>query len=82
MCKTRPWKWANSEMDPYQKPEDYTHIIEYVKKHYKKLSIVKFLDERMYIYEILDDIKHLPKYKLREQIDTVVEKSKKILKLY
>ena len=82
MCKTRPWKWANTEMDPYQKPEDYIHIIEYIKKHYKKLSIVKFLDERMYIYEILSDIKHLPKYKLREQIDTVVEKSKKILKLY
>lgn len=79
MCQDRPWKWANSEMDPYQKPEDYKNIRNYIKKHYKKLSDIKYLDERMYIYEILDDIKHLSKYKEKEQIEVIVNNSRKIL---
>ena len=33
----------------------------------------------MYIYEILDDMRNLPKYKLKEQVDNIVEKSKRIL---
>ena len=79
MCKDRPWKWANTEMDPYQKPEDYKNIRNYILKYYDKLSKIKYLNERMYIYEILNDIRHLPKYKLKELIDNIVDKSKKIL---
>ena len=79
MCKDRPWKWANAEMDPYQKPEDYKNIRNYILKYYDKLSQIKYLNERMYVYEILDDIRHLPEYKLKELIDNIVDKSKKIL---
>jgi len=25
-CKNEPWKWANSEMNPFQKTEDYKYI--------------------------------------------------------
>lgn len=31
-CKDTPWKWANSEMNPFQKPEDYKNIDTYIKK--------------------------------------------------
>lgn len=31
MSVEQPWKWANAEMDPYQLPEDYAHLFEYVK---------------------------------------------------
>lgn len=82
MCQDKPWKWANIEMDPYQKPEDYKNIRKYIKKYYKKLSNIKYIDERMIIYEILNDIRNLPKYKLREQIDNIVLNSKKIIMLF
>ena len=79
MCEEKPWKWANIEMDPYQKPEDYKNIKLYIKRYCDKLNKIKYLDERMYIYEILDDMRNLPKYKLKEQVDNIVEKSKRIL---
>lgn len=79
MCEEKPWKWANIEMDPYQKPEDYKNIKIYIKRYCDKLGKIKYLDERMYIYEILDDMRNLPKYKLKEQVDNIVEKTKRIL---
>lgn len=45
MCKDTPWKLANSEMNPFQKPEDYKNIDTYIKKYYKEFSDVKFIDE-------------------------------------
>lgn len=82
MCEEKPWKWANIEMDPYQKPEDYKNIKLYIRRYCDKLGKIKYLDERMYIYEILDDMRNLPKYKLKEQVDNIVEKSKRILDMF
>ena len=31
MSVSLPWKWANIEMDPLQKPKDYKYLFEYVK---------------------------------------------------
>ena len=79
MCEETPWKWANIEMDPYQKPEDYKHLFEYIKKYYKELNNVKHLDERMLVYRILDDFKLLPRFKEKEAKDRIVLNSKKLL---
>ena len=79
MSVEQPWKWANVEMDPYQKPEDYINIFEYVKKYYEELGNVKYLEERMIVYSILDDIRHLPKFKNPEDKKKVIENSKKLI---
>lgn len=80
MSAETPWKWANIEMDPYQKPEDYKHLFEYIKKYYKELNNVKHLDERMLVYRILDDFKLLPRFREKEAKDRILLNSKKLLK--
>ena len=80
MSVETPWKWANIEMDSYQKPEDYKHLFEYIKKYYKELNDIKYLDERMIIYRILDDFKLLPRFKEEDAKQRILLNSKKLLK--
>ena len=80
MSVETPWKWANIEMDPYQKPEDYKHLFEYIKKYYKELNNVKHLDERMLVYRILDDFRLLPRFREKENKDRILLNSKKVVR--
>lgn len=79
MCQYAPWKWANTEMDPYQKCDDYINIFDYVKKYYSELNDIKYLDLRMVIYEILNYIEYLPRFKDIEAKKRVVELSKELI---
>lgn len=79
MCKTMPWKWANIEMDPYQKPKDYENIIDYILEYYPELNNVKYLNERMIIYEILNDVRHLPRFRSQELRDRIISNTNKLL---
>ena len=80
-CKDIPWKWANSEMNPFQKPEDYKNIDTYIKKYYKEFSDIKYIDERMIIYSILDDIRLLTRFENLELKENIVKYTKELLKL-
>lgn len=80
MCQEQPWKWANTEMDPYQKKEDYKNIWIYIKKYYKELSDIKHLEQRMIIYKIWNDTDHLKKYHDKDLISRIVKNSRKLLK--
>lgn len=79
MCQSVPWKWANSEMDPYQKCDDYVNIFNYVKKYYSELNDIKYLEFRMIIYEILNYIKYLPRFKDMEAKKRVIELSNELV---
>lgn len=79
MSVSLPWKWANSEMDPLQKPEDYKNLFEYIKKYYLELNSVKYLEERMLIYWILDDFKLLPRFREKESKERIVMNCRIIL---
>lgn len=78
MCKDEPWKWANIEMDPYQKPKDYQNIINYIKKYYLELNEIKYLEQRMNIYKVLNDIRHLERFKNKDLIENIVNNSLQI----
>ena len=80
MCKETPWKWANIEMDPYQKKEDYQTIYEYIKKYYTEFSKIKYIDERMKIYRVLNDIELLVNYNKKDLKENIINYSKEILK--
>ena len=72
-----PWKWANVEMEAYQRKEDYKNLFVYVKKFYHELDEIKYLDERMLLYSILNDLELLRKFNkesLKRQIIANVEK--------
>lgn len=74
-----PWKWANIEMDPLQKPEDYQNLFQYILKYYAELREVGFLEERMRIYWILNDFELLPRFRGQEEKERIVMNSKRIL---
>lgn len=79
MCVTLPWKWANTEMDPLQLPKDYKNLFNYIKKYYNELNNIKYLEERMIIYFILNDFELFINYRNNELKTRIVENSKKIL---
>lgn len=79
-CKDTPWKWANSEMNPFQKPEDYKNIDTYIKRYYNEFSDIKFIDKRMIIYGILDDIRLLTRFDNNELKENVVNYTRKLFK--
>ncbi|MFQ9923813.1 MAG: phosphotransferase [Beduini sp.] len=74
-----PWKWANIEMDSFQKTEDYQNLFHYIKKYYTKLNAVKYLEERMIIYWILYDFELLSKFRNNEEKERILMNCKKIL---
>ena len=78
MCLEKPWKWANIEMDPYQKPKDYINIWKYIKKYYQELNNINYLEQKMIIYKVWNDAELLEKYKSKELIDGIVNNSNKI----
>ena len=75
MCKDTPWKWANIEMDPYQKPEDYKNIDIYIKKYYEDFSKIEYIDKRMIIYRVLNDIGLLARFDNDELKENVLKYS-------
>lgn len=79
MSVTLPWKWANIEMDSYQKEKDYKYLFEYVKKYYTELNEVKYLNERMVIYSVLNDFELLPRFQSQELKERILSNSRKIL---
>lgn len=78
MCQEKPWKWANIEMDPYQKPDSYKNIWIYIKKYYKELNDIKYLEQRMIIYRIWNDADLLKRYHSKELINGIIDNSKKL----
>ncbi|MCI9280282.1 MAG: phosphotransferase [Bacilli bacterium] len=74
-----PWKWANSEMDPLQIPEDYQNLFEYIKRYYTELNDVKYLEERMTIYWVLDDFELLPRFRSNKGKERILINCQKIL---
>ena len=79
MSMSLPWKWANSDMDPLQKPEDYRNLFKYIKKYYPELDNVKYLEERMLVYWVLDDLELLPIYREKESKERIIVNCRKIL---
>ena len=66
-------------MDPLQKPEDYQNLFEYIKKYYFELNDVKYLEERMLVYWVLDNFELLPRFRNNEEKERIVINCKKIL---
>ena len=79
MSKEQPWKWTNIEMEQYQKTNAYENIFEYIKKYYTALNDLKYLEERMIIYSILNDIRQLVKFKNFELKERVLKNSQLLL---
>lgn len=77
-----PWKWADIQMDPYQKTDDYKNLFEYIKRYYEELNDVDYLEERMLIYSMVDDFRLLTRLRNDELKENVIAYSKEILNAF
>ncbi len=79
MHKDTPWKWANIEMDPFQKEKDYKNIVVYLKKYYKELNNINYLNKRMNIYKLENDIELFIRFNNLELKNNIINYCNEIL---
>lgn len=81
ICLEMPWRWANGEMDPLQKKEDYQNIIKFLLKYYDELNKIEHLEERFIIYAIQNEIYLMSKHNNISLKKTIIFYSKKLIEL-
>lgn len=72
-----PWKFASEEAEKYVEAQDYSSIKLYVEKYYNELVNIKYLTERLAIYDLIYFLDQLIKNKdLKELKDQVIKAAK------
>lgn len=77
----KPWKFASEETEKYTNSSDYTNIKVYLEKYYPEILSVKYFDERLAIYDLVYNLKHLVKNPTLEELKLEVVNSAKIIVL-
>lgn len=54
----KPWKFASEETEKYTNSSDYTNIKLYLEKYYPEILNVKYLEERLAIYDLVYNLEH------------------------
>lgn len=75
-CKEKPWKWASAVADLLSLEEDYQDLMNMVIDNYYELKNVLYLNERLLVYRIIEDLKE---YKHTSDVE-VLEKIKTRIK--
>ena len=78
ITQEEPWRYNNSLIENI---EIYQNIFNYVKKYYKELGNIKYLDLRMLIYTVYEDMKLLDKYQTKELINNIIKNTQKLINL-
>ena len=58
----KPWKYASESTEKYIDSSDYANIILYIEKYYKELVSIPYLSQRLAIYDMVYNLKHLIKH--------------------
>ena len=56
-CRYTPWRWASEKTDMLTVEEDYQTLLPTLVENYEELKKVKYLQERLKIYQILDELR-------------------------
>ena len=78
ITQEEPWRYNNPLIE---NTEIYQNIFNYIKKYYKELGNIKYLDLRMLIYTIYEDMKLLDKYQTKELINNIIKNTQKLINL-
>lgn len=78
ITQEEPWRYNNSLIE---NAEIYQNIFNYIKKYYKELGNIKYLDLRMLIYTVYEDMKLLDKYQTKELINNIIKNTQKLINL-
>lgn len=64
----KPWKFASEETEEYTDLKDYSNIMSYIDKYYKKLVDIPNLSKRLAIYDIVYYLPHLIRHPEIEEL--------------
>lgn len=66
-----PWKWASEKTDMLTVENDYKDVMPLIIENYKALQNIKYLKERLLIYEVIDLLKEYNATKNQENLEEV-----------
>lgn len=77
----RPWKFASESVEQYTDSKDYSNIILYIEKYYKELISIPYLSQRLAIYDMVYNLKHLIKHPNLDELKNDIVLDSKIVAL-
>lgn len=77
----KPWKFASEETEKYTNSSDYTNIKLYLEKYYPKILNIKYLDERLAIYDLVYNLEHFIVWTDEEKLKKDILQAAKIVVL-
>ena len=76
--REKPWKWASIRTDMKTIELDYENIMELFINNYKELQKIKYLKERLLVYEILDILREYTRTNNKTLLEKVKKKATKL----
>ena len=76
--REKPWKWASIRTDMKTIELDYENIMELFVNNYKELQKIKYLKERLLVYEILDILREYTRTNNKTLLEKVKKKATKL----
>ena len=77
----KPWKFASEETEKYTNSSDYTNIKLYLEKYYPEILNVKYLDERLAIYDLIYNLEHFVIWTDEEELKKDILQAAKLVAL-
>jgi len=70
-CRYSAWRWASEKTDMLTVEDDYQKVIATIIENYKELKNIKYLKERLVIYQIIDELKEYKDHKNQETLRNI-----------
>ena len=80
LCLNAPWRWASEKTDMLAAPSDYENLMDMFIECYDELRNVKYLNERLTVYEFIDVLKEYDRTKKEETLVKAKELCKRLVK--
>lgn len=80
LCLNAPWRWASEDTDMLAIESDYENLMSMFIECYDELRNVKYLNERLAVYEFIDVLKEYNKNKKEETLNKAKNICKKLIR--
>lgn len=80
LCLNAPWRWASGKTDMLAVESDYENLMDMFIECYDELKEVKYLNERLTVYEIIDILKEYCRNKKEDTLNKAKELCKRLVK--
>ena len=80
LCLNAPWRWASEDTDMLAVPADYENLMNMFIECYDELRNVKYLNERLAVYEFIDVLKEYNRIKREETLNKAKDICKKLIR--